>query len=100
MKFTPEQITEFGKSAALGAFTGIVFSVVAVALPGAAILFVVGVMDLNWDLSWFPDALTILALGASIGAVVAVLLSIKDQHVPYVEPVQDFEDDFEDGPFH
>ncbi len=99
MKLTPEKITEFGKSAALGAFTGIVFSVIFVALPGALTLFAVGVMDINWDLSWFPDAITILSSGALIGAIIATILFIKDQHIPYVETVQDFEDDSEEDLF-
>lgn len=99
MRFTSTQIVQFAKTAALGAFTGIVFAIVCVALPGAVLLFVVGVLELNWNLSWFPDVKLILGLGAVIGGVYASALYIKDQHIPYVEPVQDFEEDSDDSRF-
>ncbi|MBL4906470.1 MAG: hypothetical protein JKX94_03385 [Sneathiella sp.] len=99
MRFTSSQIGQISKSAALGAFTGIVFAIVCIALPGAALLFVVGVLDIDWDLSWFPEALTILGLGALIGAIFASILYIKDQIIPYVETVQEFEEDADDDRF-
>lgn len=99
MRFTSDQVAQFAKSAGLGALTGVVFSVICIALPGAALIFVVGVLDLDWDLSWFPDVKLILSLGVLFGAIFAAALFIKDQLVPYVEPVQDFEEDPEDDRF-
>lgn len=99
MRFSPELLAQFFKSAALGALTGIVFSILFVALPGAALLFLVGGFNLNLDLSWFPSALTILTLGGVGGAVFAALLFIKDRYVPYVEQVQEFEDESDDDRF-
>ncbi len=58
-----------------------------------------GVLNLDWDLSWFPDVKLILGLGALIGGSFAAALFIKDQHIPYVEPMQDFEEDPEDDRF-
>ena len=98
MRFEPETVQQFAKSAATGALTGIVFAVVFVALPGALILFLVGTFGLDWDVSWFPDAVTILVAGAALGAFFAAFLFIKDQYIPYVEEVQDFEED-PDDPF-
>ncbi|OUR78783.1 hypothetical protein A9Q83_06140 [Alphaproteobacteria bacterium 46_93_T64] len=95
----PVNPTQFLKSAALGALTGIVFAVVLVALPGAALIFVVGVLELPWDLSWFPGIFTIMTLGGAAGAFFAVILFIKDRHVPYVEEVQDFEEESENDRF-
>ena len=95
----PVNPTQFVKSAVLGAFTGLVFAVVFVALPGAALIFVVGVLDLPWDLSWFPDIIQIMGLGCLIGALFATFLFIKDRHIPYVEDVQDFEENGENNRF-
>ncbi len=98
MRYTPEQFKQLAKSAILGAFTGIVFAVVGIALPGALALFLVGVFNLDWDLSWFPNASLILTTGAVLGAAFAAILFIKDPYIPYVEEVQDFEED-PDDPF-
>jgi len=80
--------------------TGVVFSILFVALPGAAVLFLVGVLDLNLDLSWFPSALTILTVGGFLGALFTVILFVKDRYIPYVEQLQEFEEDSEDDRFH
>jgi len=96
----PVNRNQFVTSAVLGAFTGIVFAVVFVALPGAALIFVVGALEWPWDLSWFPDIGQIMGLGGIIGALFAAFLFIKDRHIPYVEELQDFEDDNENDRFH
>jgi hypothetical protein len=93
------QIKPFLKSMGVGALTGIVFAVVFLAAPGALLLFVVGALALPWDLSWLPDIFTIMVLGGSLGAIFSAILFVKDRHVPYVEDVQDFEDDTGDDPF-
>ncbi|MEH6405512.1 MAG: hypothetical protein V7750_19230 [Sneathiella sp.] len=99
MRFRPELTTQFLKSAAVGALTGVVFSILFVALPGAALLFLVGSFNLNLDLSWFPSALTILLLGGLGGAVFAAILFIKDHYIPYVEQLHEFEDEPDDDRF-
>jgi membrane associated rhomboid family serine protease len=88
-----DQMLPFLKAVVVGTLTGIVFGVVFLALPGAALLIVVGTMGLHWDLSWIPDVSTIMAIGGIVGAVFAALLFVKDKHIPYVEDVQDFEED-------
>ncbi|MFT6557833.1 hypothetical protein [Sneathiella sp.] len=98
MRFSPELVAQFSKSVGLGALTGIVLAIVFIAMPGAAILFVVGVFNLSWDLSWFPDAITVLVFGALAGGGFAGILFIKDRYIPYVEEVHDFEED-PDDPF-
>jgi hypothetical protein len=83
----------FAKAVLVGALTGVVFGVVLLALPGAALLLLVGMMGLHWDLSWFPEVSSIMMLGGLFGAVFAAALFIKDRHIPYVEELQDFEED-------
>lgn len=95
----PVNPVQFFKSAIIGGLTGLVFAVVFLALPGAALIFVVAVLNVPWDLSWFPDVITIMAIGGGGGAVFAVGLYIKDRHVPYVEDVQDFEENDENDRF-
>ncbi len=83
----------FLKAVVVGILTGIVFGVVFLALPGAALLIVVGIMGWQWDLSWIPEVSTIMTIGGIVGAVFSALLFVKDKHIPYVEEVQDFEED-------
>ncbi|MBE7636420.1 hypothetical protein GUA87_06150 [Sneathiella sp. P13V-1] len=83
------------KSASVGALTGIVFAIVFLAVPGALLLFVAGTLDLAWDLSWIPDVMDVILIGAIAGGGLAIALFIKDQYVPYVEEVQDFEEEAE-----
>ena len=83
------------KSASVGALTGIVFAIVFLAVPGAVLLFVAGALHLAWDLSWIPGVMDVIIIGAVVGGVIATLLYIKDQYVPYVEEVQDFEEEAE-----
>ncbi|MBL4741242.1 MAG: hypothetical protein JKY12_09620 [Sneathiella sp.] len=99
MRFKPEQTAPLIKSAAVGALTGVFFSILFVALPGAALIFLVGVFNLDLDLSWFPSVITILALGGGGGSIFAAALFIKDRYIPYVEQVQEFEDDSDDDRF-
>lgn len=87
------------KSAAFGALTGVVFAIGVVALPGAALVFVVSFYSLGWDMSWFPSAFLIAFAGAVSGGVISGALFIKDKYVPYVEVVPDFEADAEDDRF-
>ncbi|MBO6826976.1 MAG: hypothetical protein JJ879_12295 [Sneathiella sp.] len=81
------------KAGSLGALTGIVFAIVFIGIPEAILLFVVGSFQLPWDLSWLPGVETILLTGAIGGGGLAIILYIKDLYVPYVEEVQDFEED-------
>ncbi len=83
------------KSASVGALTGIVFAIVFLAVPGAVLLFVAGTLQLVWDLSWIPGVMDVIIIGAVVGGIIATLLFIKDQYVPYVEDVQDFEEEAE-----
>ena len=83
----------FIKAIAVGALTGVVFGVVLLALPGAALLLVVAIFGFHWDLSWIPEVSAIMALGGVLGGTVAGFLFNKDKHIPYVEEVQEFEDD-------
>lgn len=83
------------KSASVGALTGIVFAIVFLAVPGALLLFVAGALDLTWDLSWIPGVMDVILIGAVSGGGLAIILYIKDQYVPYVEEVQDFEEEAE-----
>ena len=90
---TKDYTLPFLKAVVVGTLTGIVFGVVFLALPGAALLIVVGTMGLQWDLSWIPDVSTIMTIGGLVGAVFSAVLFVKDRHIPYVEDVQDFEED-------
>ncbi|GLQ07945.1 hypothetical protein [Sneathiella chinensis] len=96
MRHSTERYIQFAKALLVGALTGVVGAVVLVALPGAALIMVVGALGLDWDLSWFPSVATLMALGALCGAGFAGILYIKDQYVPYVEKVPDFERDDDD----
>jgi len=96
VRFPPHMIKKFLRAVAVGALTGIVFSIVCVALPGAGIILLISTLDLGWDLQWIPSAATIMAIGAFGGGLFAAILFIKDQYVPYVEVVPDFEADAED----
>jgi len=98
VRFEPDLLKQFAKSVILGGFTGIVFAILLVALPGAALIFILGVLNVSWDLSWFPDAFTIIFFGGLAGGGFAAALFIKDRYIPYVEEVQDFEED-PDDPF-
>ncbi|WP_025899943.1 hypothetical protein [Sneathiella glossodoripedis] len=93
MQATTRTYAAFAKAVIVGALTGVVFGVVLLALPGAALLLLVGVLGLHWDLSWIPQVSTIMVIGGLLGAAFAGALFIKDRHVPYVEDVQDFEED-------
>ena len=90
---TKEHMLPFLKAVVVGTLTGIVFGVVFLALPGAALLIAVGTMGWQWDLSWIPNVSTIMTIGGTIGGLFSALLFVKDRHIPYVEEVQDFEDD-------
>lgn len=94
-----ERAVPFLKSCAFGALTGVVFAIGAIALPGAAIIFLVSVYSLGWDMGWFPTAFQIAVAGAIAGGVISGALFIKDKYVPYVEAVPDFEADAEDDQF-
>ena len=94
-----ERAAPFLKSCAFGALTGVVFAIGAVALPGAAFIFLASFYSLGWDLSWFPSAYQIAGAGAFGGALISGALFIKDQYVPYVEVVPDFEADGDDDRF-
>ncbi len=83
----------FAKAVLVGALTGVVFGIVLLALPGAGLLLLVGIFGLHWDLSWFPEVSSIMMLGGVTGAIFAGVLYIKDRHIPYVEELQDFEED-------
>jgi|TARA_R110002094_G_scaffold77166_1_gene83780 hypothetical protein len=99
VRFSRELLGRFGKFVAVGALVGIVFSVIFVALPLAALLFVTSALDMGWSLPWVPSAPLILTAGAIAGAGFAAILFIKDRYVPYVEEVPDFEEEDEDpGP--
>ncbi len=94
-----EILYPFVKSCAFGALTGVVFAIGLVALPGVALMFLIGFLNVAWDLAWFPSAFNIAFLGAGLGALIAGALYIKDKYVPYVEVVPDFEADAEDDRF-
>ncbi|PHQ69794.1 MAG: hypothetical protein COB93_07160 [Sneathiella sp.] len=95
MRFSAHTIKKFLRSVAVGALTGIVISIVCVALPGAGIILLISTLDLGWDLQWIPSAPAIMALGALGGGLFAAALFIKDTYIPYVEVVPDFEADTE-----
>ncbi|USG60824.1 hypothetical protein NBZ79_16820 [Sneathiella marina] len=99
MRFPPQQIARFFKFAAIGAMTGIVFSIIFLVLPAAGLLFAVNAFGLDWDMRWVPSVGMIMAMGAICGAIFAAGLFIKDQYRPYVEEVPDFEADAEDPDF-
>ncbi len=96
MRFRRQQTIRFLRSVAVGALVGIVFAILFVILPSAALILLVSSLDMGWDLQWIPSTPVLMALGALIGGAFSAILFIKDQYVPYVEPVQDFEDDDED----
>lgn len=83
----------FLKSVAVGILTGVFFSVVLLALPGALLLYLVALFGWHWDLSWIPEVQTMMVIGGAVGGGAAAFLFIKDQHIPYVEEVQDFEEE-------
>lgn len=86
-------LLSFIKAVIVGTLTGVVFGIVLLALPGAALLLIVGIFEFHWNLSWIPEVSTIMVIGGALGAIIAGLLFIKDKHIPYVEDVQEFEDD-------
>lgn len=81
----------------VGAFVGIVFSIIFVALPAAGLLLAINSFSLGWNTGWVPTAPTIMALGALTGGLFSGGLFIKDQLIPYVEEVPDFEDNDDPG---
>jgi len=91
--YRSSQLYPLLKAGALGALTGIVFAIVFIGLPEALLLFIAGSLQLPWDLSWLPDVQTVLLIGAVGGGSLSIILYIKDLYVPYVEDVQDFEED-------
>ncbi|WP_206378106.1 hypothetical protein [Sneathiella limimaris] len=91
----------FLKTVVVGVLTGVVAGIVLLAIPGAGLLLLVGVLGLQWDLSWMPEVSTMMAIGGVCGGAFSAFLFIKDRHVPYVEEVQDFEiDEDPPGPRH
>jgi len=93
MRFPPDYLFPFIKAVLVGGLTGLVLGVMLLVLPSAIFLIVIGAMDVEWDLSWFPDVEFLMFLGIAVGAVYAGVLFIKDRHIPYVEDVPDFEED-------
>jgi predicted lysophospholipase L1 biosynthesis ABC-type transport system permease subunit len=89
-------IRKFVKAVAVGALTGIVFSILCVAFQGAGIILLISTLDLGWDLQWIPSVPVIMLLGALGGGLFSAVLFIKDRYIPYVEEVPDFEADAED----
>lgn len=95
MRFRRQQTIRFLRSVAVGALVGIVFSILFVVLPSAGLIVLISSLDMGWDLQWIPSTPVLMGLGALVGGGFSAILFIKDQYVPYVEPVQDFEEDDE-----
>lgn len=98
MRYSRQLLGRFFKFIAVGALVGIVFSILFIALPMAAVLFTLSAFNIGWTLPWIPSAPVIMTVGAIAGAVFAAVLFIKDRYIPYVEEVPDFEEDGEDIP--
>ncbi|WP_339635448.1 hypothetical protein [uncultured Sneathiella sp.] len=96
MRFTRQTIEKFSKFVAIGALVGIVFSVIFIVLPAAALLFLLNTLDVGWNLQWVPSAPVLMTLGAVGGGLFSAALFIKDRYIPYVEEVPDFEADAEE----
>ncbi|MEX0583264.1 MAG: hypothetical protein WD185_06305 [Sneathiella sp.] len=96
MRFSRQIIERFFKFVAIGALVGIVFSIIFIVLPVAALLFLLNTLDMGWNLQWVPSAPILMMLGAGGGGLFAAALFIKDRYIPYVEEVPDFEADAEE----
>ena len=71
LRYSRQTSEKFLKFVAIGALVGIVFSIIFVVLPAAALLFLLNTLDVGWNLQWIP-------------------------YIPYVEEVPDFEADAEE----
>ena len=96
LRYSRQTIEKFLKFVAIGALVGIVFSIIFIVLPTAALLFLLNTLDVSWNLRWVPSAPVLMTLGAIGGGLFSAALFIKDRYIPYVEEVPDFEADAEE----